>query len=105
MEVETINVEEEVKEVSRETLVDSNFNEVVIKNIWDSHGHHVPWEDDDGKKTRTFKNAKVKLEKVVRSFGTTNELTINDKKYNALDIYSAIGMGSKLYITACLGQG
>lgn len=114
-EVKEINVEqEEVKEVSRKTLFDSTFNEVVIKNIWDSHGHYVPWEDNEGKKTRTFKNAKVKLEQVVRSYSffggepvefTTNELTVNGKEYNAIDIYSAKGSTVKLNVTACLGQG
>lgn len=112
--MESKTFELDATEKSRKTIIDNEvFKKVVVKNFWDAHGKEIPWEDDTGKTSHTFTNAKVLLEKVTRVYHfeytgdsefETYELTVNDKKYTG-DIVSCKGNVDRLVIKACIGAG
>lgn len=114
MEIETIELDMNVTEDSRETVINNEkFDEVVVSTYWDSHGRSIPWEGDDGKKTRSFKNANVTLERITRTYHfkysgdstfTEMEVSINGKKFNG-EITSCRGNKQRLTIKACVGAG
>ena len=117
MEIKTLSFDFKfVKTAERDVVKPVKVESVTVRTIWDSHGSHVPWEGEDGKKSRTYKDATIK---VVRTSGyydfgnpgdkdrvyDTDTLYINGEKFDALDIYSVKGNTSKVNITACVGQG
>lgn len=114
MEAKTINLGARVTEDSRETLIDNEmFDEVVISTYWNAHGKSIPWEGDDGKKSRSFKNVKVLLERVTKTYhfkhsGDSSfdmlEASINGEKITG-EVTSCKGNKKRLAIKACVGAG
>lgn len=114
MEVKTIKLGTNVTEDSRETLINNEMiDEVVVSTYWDAHGKSIPWEGDDGKKSRSYKHVKVLLERVTKTYhfkhsGDSSfdmlEVSINGEKFNG-DITSCKGNKKRLMIKACVGAG
>lgn len=114
MKVDAIKLDTRVTEDSRETLIDNEMiDEVVVSTYWDAHGKSIPWEGDDGKKSRSFKHVKVLLERVTKTYhfkhtGDSSfdmlEVFINGEKFNG-DITSCKGNKKRLAIKACVGAG
>ena len=114
MEVKTIKLDTRVTEDSRETLIDNEMiNEVVISTYWNAHGKSIPWEGDDGKKSRSFKNVKVLLERVTKTYHFKHssdssfdmlEVSINGEKFTG-EVTSCKGNKKRLVIKACVGAG
>ena len=114
MKAKTIKLETKVTEDARETLINNEmFDEVVVSTYWDAHGKSIPWEGDDGKKSRSFKHVKVLLERVTKTYhfkhsGDSSfdmlEVSINGEKFNG-DITSCKGNKRRLAIKACVGAG
>ena len=114
MEVKTLKLDTRVTEDSRETLIDNEMiNEVVISTYWNAHGKSIPWEGDDGKKSRSFKNVKVLLESVTKTYHFKHssdssfdmlEVSINGEKF-AGEVTSCKGNKKRLVIKACVGAG
>ena len=114
MEVKTIKLDARVTEDTRETLIDNEMiDEVVISTYWNAHGKSIPWEGDDGKKSRSFKNVKVLLERVTKTYHFKHssdssfdmlEVSINGEKF-AGEVTSCKGNKKRLVIKACVGAG
>ena len=114
MEVKTIKLDARVTEDSRETLIDNEMiDQVVISTYWDAHGKSIPWEGDDGKKSRSFKHVKVLLERVTKTYHFKHssdssfdmlEVSINGEKF-AGEVTSCKGNKKRLVIKACVGAG
>lgn len=114
MKVDTIKLGTSVTEDSRETIIDNEMiDEVVVSTYWDAHGKSIPWEGDDGKKSRSYKNVKVLLERVTKTYHFNHsgdssydvlEVSINGEKFNG-DITSCKGNKQRLMIKACVGAG
>ena len=90
-------------------IYDKQVDLLEVSNVWDSHGSLIPWENDEGKKTQTFRNKHIRIEKVVKEiFDHLFQfyvLYIDGKEYSAIDLYKIKGNSLKLRITACVGQG
>ena len=114
MEVKTIKLDARVTEDSRETLIDNEMiDEVVISTYWNAHGKSIPWEGDDGKKSRSFKHVKVLLERVTKTYHFKHssdssfdmlEVSINGEKFTG-EVTSCKGNKKRLVIKACVGAG
>ena len=114
MEVGTIKLGTSVTEDSRETIIDNEMiDEVVVSTYWDAHGKSIPWEGDDGKKSRSYKNVKVLLERVTKTYhfkhsGDSSydvlEVSINGEKFSG-EVTSGKGNKKRLVIKACVGAG
>lgn len=108
MEERTSSFEREV--VNREILFHDRVGTVVVKNVWDADDTSIPWEDALGKKSHTYHDCVVRLERTryhsayIGSYDI-DTLFINNKKYDALDIKRCRGNTLKLEVTASIGQG
>lgn len=98
----------DVQETSREVLLEENIQNLTVKEFWDSHGTLTDW----GKVTK-YKNVKVRLERVTRHYAmeyadfdsTCDELFIDDKRYEALDIQKLSGTTFRATAKAIIGCG
>lgn len=94
----------EVKEISRNVLVNTKVKSFTIYPMWDSHGRYVKWGEN-----AIYKNAQVRVERVKReySFGTYehDEVFINDKRYEAIDFAMFRGDNNEASCVAIVGEG
>lgn len=106
---EAIPLNLNIEKVSEEVLFEDNFEKVIVKTFWDSHGRMIPWKSEHDKKQETFHNVKIKVIRTLRKVGQfefeDDDLYINDERFPALDIAGYRGSTAELEIKAVVGQG
>ena len=110
--MESKSLEMTIKEVGRETIYEGLRSKVKLNYYWDSHGKLIPWEND-GQKSKTFENVKVKVDEVERTIPSIGDykwkewqVTLNGERVNALDCceYYTTQSGTMVF-KMIVGQG
>lgn len=99
-----------ITELGRKTLYEGLRQKVQLKYYWNSHGKLIPWENDNGKKSESFKMTKVKIEEVQKQLYdytfTEWQVSLNGQKVNSLGCcqYGTTSNGT-LVLKMILGEG
>ena len=107
--MEVIEVEQEIKELSRDILWQGDIKKLKVDEYWENHGHLSYWD-----KTTTYNQVNVRLERVeneYRFFGGDpvifyhDELYINNERYRCLDVDELRGTTDSAVARVIIGQG
>ena len=115
MEIYTVDMKDEIKEISKKVIFQSkrNIDTVEIKYFWDSHGTLTPFTNDEGKKSKTLHNVDFRVERItqelymehvpVQTF-EQDVVYINGVRQN-WGVHNFSGTYAKLRVKAVVGWG